>query len=169
MSPLSHIHVLYHRALAYWNRLIGFDPSESDVLLIPDITRYFFSEAIDDRVKFLADGAAAQEESFRDEVTREYRNRVEQAIRQELKAYSNRWQRFSEVEKNLSNIKVPTQFTDDLFATRTAVMEFMRWRMSYYVHTTHIGPLHFWPQVLQFIINWPSIVALLMAFRLYKP
>jgi len=38
-----------------------------------------------------------------------------------------------------------------------------------YLHTTYIGPLHFWSQALQFVINWPAIVGLLMAFRLYKP
>jgi len=39
----------------------------------------------------------------------------------------------------------------------------------YYTHTKYIGPLHFGAQALQFIINWPALMALFMAFRIYKP
>jgi hypothetical protein len=39
----------------------------------------------------------------------------------------------------------------------------------YYAHTKYIGPLHFGAQSLQFLINWPAIMALLLGFRLYKP
>ena len=39
---------------------------------------------------------------------------------------------------------------------------------SYHLHTTYIGPLHFWPQVLQLIINWPAVMAVLYAFDLYR-
>ncbi len=83
-------------------------------------------------MKFLADGAAGQEDSYRDEVTREYRERVEQAIRQELKAHSTLWPRFKEVEEKLRVIKLPTEFTDDLYSTRAAVLEFMRGRMVFF-------------------------------------
>lgn len=131
MSPTFHIHVLYHRAVAYWNRLIGLEPPESDVLLLPDITRYFFSEAIDHRIKRLADGVASQEEYYRGEAIREYENRVEQAIRQELKAYANQWTCCAELENRLSKIKLPTHFNDDLFRRRASVIEFMRSRMLF--------------------------------------
>ena len=77
MSVGSKIHSAYHRSVAYLSRLTGFEPPELTVELVPDITRYFLSEAIDDRVKVLADGTAGQEESYRAEVTREYRERVE--------------------------------------------------------------------------------------------
>jgi hypothetical protein len=39
----------------------------------------------------------------------------------------------------------------------------------HYTHTKYIGPLHFGSQSLQFVINWPAIMALLLGFRLYKP
>ena len=131
MSPTAQIHVLYHQALDYWNRLIGLEPPESDVLLIPDLTRYFFSEAIDHRVKSLADGVASQEESYRDAVNREYQTRVEQAVRQELKTYSIGWPCCAELESRLNKIKLPTHFNDDLFARRASVIEFMRKRMVF--------------------------------------
>jgi hypothetical protein len=39
----------------------------------------------------------------------------------------------------------------------------------YYAHAKYIGPLHFGAQSLQFVINWPAIMALFLGFRLYKP
>ncbi len=54
---------------------------------------------------------------------------------------------------------VPNAFFTLLFPLLYAV---------YYLHTTYIGPLHFWTQVLQFIINWPAVIAVLFAFNLYR-
>ena len=132
MSFGSKIHSSYHRSVAYLSRVTGFEPPELTVELTPDITRYFLSEAIEDRVKFLADGTAGQEESYRAEVTREYRERVELAIRQELQAHWDRWPCFTEIENKLDLIKLPTEFTDDLLGTRAALLEFMRGRMVFF-------------------------------------
>ena len=66
---------------------MGLEPPMRTIEFIPDITGYFFSEAIDDRAKYLATGAVNQEESFRQEVTREYRARVHEAISIELKFF----------------------------------------------------------------------------------
>lgn len=132
MTLILRTTIFYHRSVAYLARLLGFEAPESTVEFIPDITRYFFSEAIEHRVKFLADGAAGQEENYRGDVTREYRERVEKAIGQELEAHSKRWPRFTEIAKTLKVIKLPTEFTDDLFETRAAVMEFMRRRMVFF-------------------------------------
>jgi len=126
------IYPTYHRALTSLARLIGSEPPELTVPLISDIMRYFLSEAIEDRVKFLAGGAAGQEETLRDEVSREYRERVEEAIRQELKAHSQRWAHFVEMEKRLADIKLSTPFNDDIFATRESLIEFIREPMVFF-------------------------------------
>jgi hypothetical protein len=126
------IYPTYHRALTSLARLIGSEPPELTVPLISDIMRYFLSEAIEDRVKFLAGGAAGQEETLRDEVSREYSERVEEAIRQELKAHSQRWAHFIEMEKRLADIKLSTPFNDDIFATRESLIELIREPMVFF-------------------------------------
>jgi len=126
------VQAAYHRGMAYVARLFGSEPAEVTVPFIPDITRYFLGEAIADRVRCLADGAANQEESFRDEVNREYCARVEEALRRELKAQSKRWTRFNDVEKDLSNIKLPRQLSDDVFANQQCVVGFLRVRTMFF-------------------------------------
>jgi len=132
MSLKFKIDALYHRAVAYMARVIGSDSSEFTVPFVPDITRYFLSEAIEDRIKFLSREVTNQEPTIRDEVTSEYRLRVENAIRQELKAQSHLWIHFVEVETRLGQIKLPSQFNDDIFETREALLEFLRQRMVFF-------------------------------------
>ena len=98
---------------------------------IPDITGYFFSEAIDDRAKYLATGAVNQEESFRQEVTREYRARVHEAISIELKLRSPRWQRFRELDNRLAVIKLPASFSYCIDGTKESILESMRVRGTF--------------------------------------
>ncbi len=131
MSDQFTIHSLYHRSLAYLTRVIGLEPPERTVEFIPDITDYFFSEAIDDRVKYLASGAVNQEKSFREEVTREYGARVEEAIRQGLRIQPRPWERFVELDNRLAKVKLPASFSNYVDGARESILEFMTIRGTF--------------------------------------
>jgi hypothetical protein len=107
-----------------------------NVLLVEELTRYFLSAAIDDRVQFLADAAAPskekpevrqkQEEEFRLSVRQEYNKRVEDAIRADLKSGSAAWPLVATVSKNLSNITIPGELSAELLSSPAKLVKFFQ-------------------------------------------
>src|SRR5262245_7220823 len=107
-----------------------------DVLLVDELTRYFLSAAVDDRVQFLADAVEPskekpevrqkQEEEFRVSVRQEYNKRVEDAIRAELKIGSPAWPTAATVDKNLSKITIPGKLSAELMSSPAKLVQFFQ-------------------------------------------
>src|SRR5262249_42019894 len=107
-----------------------------DVLLVEELTRYFLSAAIDDRVQFLADAVEPskekpevrqkQVEEFRLSVRQEYNKRVEDAIRPELKLGAAAWPIAATVDSNLSKITLLGKLTVELMSSPAELVQFFQ-------------------------------------------
>ena len=131
MSITQKISSLFHRFIGYVNTKWLGQPQQLNVDLIPEITQYFLSAAVEDRVKFLARDDQTQEETFRPVVLREYNARMEDALKIELKQNFARCPALVEIEKSLTTCKLPMNLTDELLASPTSLWQVLRTRGAF--------------------------------------
>lgn len=117
---------VFHRIRQFYRRfydrfrrslrsLVVGDLKEYNHPLLSELTSCFLSGAIEDRVRFLAKVGKKNEADVQPQVTKEYQQRVEDAIRQELQRQSAYWYS-SQIAENLSRIRLPVELKDVLFS-----------------------------------------------------
>ncbi len=131
MSVTRKISSLFHRFIRYVNTTWLGQAQQLNVDLIPEITRYFLSAAVEDRVRFLARDDQTQEDTFRPFVLREYNARIEDGLRIELKQNFSRCPSLVEIEKNLTGCKLPMNWTDELLASPASLWQVLRTRGAF--------------------------------------
>ena len=131
MSITENISSLFHRFISYVNTKWLGQAQQLNVDLIPEITRSFLSAAVEDRVKFLAREDQTKEDTYRPEVLGNYKTRMEDKLRIELKQNFVRGSFLVDIEKHLTDCKLPMNLTDELLASPTSLWQVLKTRGSF--------------------------------------